>query len=386
VGEGIGARASGGSKRSGIPYSGEAEMKVGVCIPALYPLSINEQFVEFAEAMRADSVWSPDHLLGTFHPDLWRGSGWSELVHDPDGWFDPFCLLARLSCTTEIPLGLSVTDGARRKAVDVARSALSLQHMCRGGFNLGVGSGEAESLVPFGYPFDRPVGRFEEFLGELRHILDTGCVPQNTCGRLGLPLESPAGRPKVWVAGHGPRMLRLTGQYADGWLPAWKMTPEEYAEKREVIRRHAEIRGRPTPECGLLVPFMIGESRDRLLEMVDEHPECKAIAIWATGEAWERHGLAHPAGRESRGLVDVIIHDIDSEELLALTSKIPSTLFEDMFFLGNVDELFEMFDGYAQAGLEHIVLGDSTGVVGGLEEVIARAPDVLRLREKLAAL
>jgi phthiodiolone/phenolphthiodiolone dimycocerosates ketoreductase len=361
-------------------------MKVGFLVPALHPLSINEQWVEVAETMHADSLWLPDHLLGTFHPGLWHESAWRELAHDPDGWFDPFCLAAKLSGATAIPLGLCVTDGTRRKAVDVARSALSLQHMCKGGFNLGVGSGEAESLVPFGYPFEKPVGRLEEFLFELRHILDTGRVPQDTCGRLGLPLESAAGRPRVWVAGHGPRMLRLTGEYADGWLPAWMMTAPQYAEKRAVIARHATAAGRPMPESALFVAVLLGDSRSQLLEMIEASPLVKTLSVWASGEAWERHGLTHPAGRESRGLVDVIIHDIDPQELLDLSESVPAALFEDIYFMGNVDELLETFEQYAKAGLEHIVVGDCTGTLGGLEEAAARAPDLLRLRQGLAAL
>ena len=101
--------------------------------------------------------------------------------------------------------------------------------MTKGGFHLGVGAGEAVNLVPFGYPFEKPVGLLEEFLHELRHLLDTGSSLHVDYARLGLPLETEAGRPKIWVAAHGPRMLRLCGQYGDGWLPAWKMTPDEYA-------------------------------------------------------------------------------------------------------------------------------------------------------------
>ncbi|MAG33835.1 MAG: LLM class flavin-dependent oxidoreductase, partial [Deltaproteobacteria bacterium] len=247
-------------------------MRVGLCLQALHPLAHVEQAVARAATLQVDSVWTPDHLLGTQHPSLWQMNEWREQIPDSDGWYDPYCLLAKLSNTTDIPLGLSVTDGTRRKAVDVARSALTLQQMCQGGFNLGVGSGEAESLVPFGYPFDQPVGRLEEFLAELRHILDTGRVPQDTCGRLGLPLETAAGKPRVWVAAHGPRMLRLTGEYADGWLPAWKMTAEEYAQKRAVIARHAAAQGRPMPEAGLLAPVVLGESRSQLLDRIDALP------------------------------------------------------------------------------------------------------------------
>jgi phthiodiolone/phenolphthiodiolone dimycocerosates ketoreductase len=364
----------------------EVVVRVGTCVQVLYPLSNIEQAMAQAEAMNSDSFWAPDHLLGTHHPALWRHSAFRELVADSDGWFDPYCLLAKLSGATDIPLGLSVTDGTRRKAVDVARSALTLQHMCRGGFNLGVGSGEAESLVPFGYPFDKPVGRLEEFLAELRHILDTGEVPQDTCGRLGLPLESAAGKPRIWVAAHGPRMLRLTGQYGDGWLPAWKMTPDEYAKRRAEIARHAASYGRPVPESGLLAAVVVGESRDQLLETIESNPESKLLAIWATGEEWERHGLTHPAGRESRGLVDVIIHDLDPDELMELTKSIPASLVEGLFYLGNVDELLGTFEQFAKAGLEHIVVADSTGSAGGAAAVRERVSDMQRLYAGLADL
>ena len=195
-------------------------MKVGFLIVPMYPMESSEQELRIVENMEFDSVWLPDHMLGFFHPELWRESRFSELLHDPDAFFDPFCAAAVLGRQTQLPVGMCVTDGTRRRAPDVARSALTLHHLCAGGFELGIGSGEAESLVPFGYPFDKPVGLCEEFLAELRCLLDTGRMPQGGPGRIGVPLESERGRPRVWVGGHGPRMLRLTGQYGDGWMHA----------------------------------------------------------------------------------------------------------------------------------------------------------------------
>jgi alkanesulfonate monooxygenase SsuD/methylene tetrahydromethanopterin reductase-like flavin-dependent oxidoreductase (luciferase family) len=160
-------------------------MKVGIMLPSMYPVELNLEVLRLAEAMGTDSVWMPDHMLGFFHPDLWSETPSSQFSDYPDGCLDPFCLSAALAMQTALPLGIGVTDGTRRRAPDVARSALTLHHMCRGGFNLGIGSGEAESLVPFGYPFDKPVGRCEEFLAELRCLLDTGHMPQ------GGPLRNP---------------------------------------------------------------------------------------------------------------------------------------------------------------------------------------------------
>src|SRR5206468_4014106 len=42
--------------------------------------------------------------------------------------------------------------------------------------------------------------------------------------------------PPIWVAAHGPRTLRLTGRYGDGWLPTHQMEPEEYANHLREIR------------------------------------------------------------------------------------------------------------------------------------------------------
>ena len=247
-------------------------MKIGLLASSQYPLEVNLQAVELAELIHADSIWCPDHLLGLFHPELYQKHVWSEVLPDSDAWFDPFCLHALLSTRTELALGLAVTDGTRRAAVDVARSALTLQHMCKGGFHIGVGSGEAENLVPFGYPNDKPVGRFEAFLEELRLYLDTGYGKHSENARLGLPLETETGRPKIWVAAHGPRMLRLCGQYGDGWLPAWQMSPADYGVRRDVIRTHADRSNRSAPISGLLAACILCESQQQIEDLFEADP------------------------------------------------------------------------------------------------------------------
>jgi phthiodiolone/phenolphthiodiolone dimycocerosates ketoreductase len=360
------------------------QLKVGILLPCVHPLASSEEALRSAEAMDADSIWMPDHLLGFLHPDLWSECPASAFSSDPDGWLDPFCLAAALSSRTELPLGLAVTDSTRRRAPDVARSALTLHHLCRGGFNLGIGSGEAESLVPFGYDFDKPVARCEEFLRELRSLLDTGSMPQGGPGRMGIPLESEKGRPKVWIGGHGPRMLRLTGQYGDGWLPVWRTEPEEYAARRSVVERHAKAAGRPMPECGLLASVILGECRDRLAELFETAAVSKLAAVFIEGEKWQRYGLDHPSGVDSRGLIDTVIHTLDADELRELAPKIPFELLEEGYYIGNADEVFPQLEAFARAGMEHIVLANFMGLVGGLPEIEKFRSELFRLTKMLA--
>ena len=362
-------------------------MKVGINLPSQFPFGSTAQMLEVYEQVGFDSYWSPDHILGVFHPELWSEIPLSDLAADPDAFYDPFCYGAVVGTMTDRPFGISVTDATRRGAADLARTALTLNDLNPGGFILGIGSGEAESLVPFGYPFDKPVSVLEEVLRDLRSLLDHGVMADGGTGRMGLPLQADGrGSPPVWVGGHGPRMLRLTGQYGDGWIPAWWMKPEEYGEKRKVIAEHAAAAGRPAPESSLLPFVLFAESQDAAAEMFEREPLGKLFGLFAMGHIWEAHGLQHPLGNDSKGFVDVIIHDLDADDLRDVASTIPFEMVCEVLFVGNVDELATQFEGYARNGLEHIVIANITGVVGGMDEIMARGMELPMLKNVLSEL
>jgi phthiodiolone/phenolphthiodiolone dimycocerosates ketoreductase len=190
----------------------------------------------------------------------------------------------------------------------------------------------------------------------------------------------------VWVAGHGPRMLRLTGEYGDGWLPAWPMRPSTYGERLRTITAHADRAGRPIPEGALMIGVIIGESRDHIAELMERDPLGKLGALMCSAEIWAQHGMKHPSGDQCRGLVDLIFHDLDPEQLRELAPTIPFELFEEFMFMGNATEIADRVSGYAENGLEHAILGNATGTVGGLDEINANHNEFLALAKALADL
>ncbi len=362
-------------------------MKVGMSLPAQFPFGSTQQMLEVYEQVGFDSYWAPDHLLGVFHPGLWSEVPLSTIAADPDAFYDPFCYGAVVGTMTDKPYGISVTDATRRGAADLARTALTLNDLNPGGFILGIGSGEAESLLPFGYPFDKPVAVLEAVLRDLRSLLDRGVMADGGVGRMGLPLQAEGrGSPPLWVAGHGPRMLRLTAEYGDGWIPAWGMTPEEYGEKYRVIAEHAAACGRPTPEASLLPFIVFAESQDAAAQMFDKEPLGKLFGLFAMGSVWEKYGLQHPLGNDSKGFVDVIMHDLNPDDLRDLAKTIPFEMVTEVLFVGNAEELGQQFEGYARNGLEHVVLANATGIVGGLDEIMARALELPTLKNVLSDL
>ncbi|MDX3531434.1 hypothetical protein P1P75_34825 [Streptomyces sp. ID05-39B] len=54
--------------------------------------------------------------------------------------------------------------------------------------------------------------------------------------------------------------------------------------------------------------------------------------------------------------------------------------------VGNADELGRQFGEYAKAGLEHTVLANTTGLIGGVGEIRARARDLPTLKAVLSDL
>jgi phthiodiolone/phenolphthiodiolone dimycocerosates ketoreductase len=355
-------------------------MKVGLLLAPMHPFETYRAMACAAEEAKVDSLWVPDHLLGLAHPALWPDMALASLSPDADAWYDPFVCLAAIGQHSDLPMGVCVTDAIRRRAPDVARTTLTLHQLCRGGFQLGVGAGEAENLVPFGYDFSTPVADLEEFLIELRALLDHGVMPSGSSARIGLPRQRDnIGPPKVWVGGQGPRMLRLAGEYGDGWVPAWPMSPAEYGGRRRTIEGHADRAGRPMPECALHIAVIIGESRNHVAELMERDPLGKLLALLSSAEIWAKYGMRHPSGEQCRGLVDLIYHDLDPEQLRELAPTIPFELVEEFWFIGNATELADRVSGYADNGLEHVILGDGTWTVGGLAEINANTGQLAAL-------
>lgn len=342
-------------------------MKLGILLPTVHSLELNAGALRAAEQLGFDDVWVLDHMLGLTHPELWPEFPAASALPDPDALLDPFCVAAALGPTTDLRVGISVTDATKRRGADLARASLTLNDACRGGFVLGIGSGEAESLIPFGYDYDTPVANVERALAEMRSLFDHGTMPDGGVGRTGLLRDGENGVPDIWVAGQRPRMLKLTGRYADGWLPL-PSSPEDYAEQYATVKKAAEEADRPTPLASVCPATIFGESRDAVAATLEELPIVKLIAYFLPDEIWQRYGLEHPAGAGCRGQIDLIAHALDPDDLRAIAPKIPIELVEELAWLGSAEEIAGRIEPFAQAGASHVLLGDVTGTTYAPEE------------------
>src|SRR5215472_5593995 len=219
---------------------------------------------------RYHSIWLPDHIVSPWPDSIWTRefTDLAELSPSPHRYLEGFALAAAAAVLTQkVRIATSVVDTVRRHPVLLAQSALTISHLSRGRFILGLGSGEKENCVPYGFDFERSVSRFEESLAVIR-LLWTSGSPVNFEGRFyrlshaRLDAEPFEGRvPPIWIGANGPRMLELTGRHADGWWPTGSDSAEEYAAKLAIVRRAAEAADRDPMAIvpGKMIVCLLGE-------------------------------------------------------------------------------------------------------------------------------
>lgn len=347
-------------------------MKIRLGVPGgiMPPFDKVIQQAQRAEAQGYDSAWWPCHLMGWHPRSIWTPdiTPLAKFQKSADVYFDPLPAIAAAGAHTQkIRMGTGVTDLIRRNPAMVAQSALTLDHITRGRFILGLGAGEACNVTPYGLPFDKAVSKLEEGLKIIRLLWSSRSEPVSYDGQfwklkdavLGLePFEDRT--PPIWIASHGPRALGITGRLADGWLPT-RMTPAEYRQKLNVI--HAAVResGRDPAnfEAGMLAYVMVDEDRAVVRRLLD-HILVKGLCLLLPAELFERFGAEPPFGKDSSGFHDYIPSRVSRADAERIMNKVPREVTEYYTLNGTPEDVAQQIKDLAEAGLQHVVLWNIT--------------------------
>jgi phthiodiolone/phenolphthiodiolone dimycocerosates ketoreductase len=297
----------------------------------------------------------------------------------PDAYFDYQVLVGHLARRIgRMQLAVGVTEPVRRHPVLLAQAFLTLAHLTKRAPILGIGPGERENTEPYGFDFSRPVSVLEEALQVIRLCFESD-GPIDFSGehfRLDgalMDLSAPPGRtPEIWLAAHGPRMLRMTGRYGDGWYPALPMTVDEYAGKLAVIRRAAREAGRNPAAIvpGYQAVFVVGRTDVAARRLLEAKP-IRLLALLAPDELWRRHGSGHPLGEGFRGLVDFVPSRYSRAELEAAMAAVPIDVLSDAVLWGTPQRIETALGEFMEAGMRHVVLVPASGLVSRRDAVFA---------------
>ncbi len=196
---------------------------------------------------------------------------------------DTWTLLAWVAAqTTTLKVAPNVLNLPLRQPAIIARSAASLDLLSGGRVELGLGAGAFwDAIVAIGGPRRTPgeaVTALSEAIDVIRGLWDTG-----TRGGVRVDGEhyavrgakrgpEPAHDIGIWLGAYKPRMLRLTGAKADGWLPSLNyLQREDIGPSNAAIDESARAAGRDPREIRRLLNVDPELGVEELVALALEH-------------------------------------------------------------------------------------------------------------------
>jgi alkanesulfonate monooxygenase SsuD/methylene tetrahydromethanopterin reductase-like flavin-dependent oxidoreductase (luciferase family) len=186
-------------------------------------------------------------------------------------FLDTFSLIAHLLARTErLTIFPGVANLPLRRPTMLAKQSASLDVLSGGRFELGLGAGAFfDRVTTMGGPPLTPKTSVDALV-EAIEIMRAGWSGQaqvsfhgehyNFDGwEPGPPPLHPIG---IWLGAYKPRMLRITGRMADGWMPSlFGMGPDDLVEARKAVDEAAVKAGRD-PSSILGIYNVTGEVTD----------------------------------------------------------------------------------------------------------------------------
>ena len=349
-------------------------------------------------AAGADSFWVADHLNSVLPPSMWKPKyvGAAKIIPKMDAHVEPWTMLGYLAGHNKMgrmTLGVAVTDTGRRNPAVTAQAVVTLQHLTRGRAILGIGTGEREGNEPYGVEWSKPVGRFEEAMATIRALWDSNGElvsrdsPFFPLHNATFALTPYKGKwPGIWVAAHGPRMIRAAGRYGDGWFPGTTRA-DEYGQQLNDLRAAASDAGRdPMSITPAGIRFILtGRSQDEIDEILDSDL-VKLFVLNSPAKDWERHGAQHPMGPDFKGVQDLIPQLIDEESALKYAAMAPRGLVKELFAVGMPDEIVDQLSLFRDNGMRCLVVGNMGALHPKLSKSAAAMTPYVKVLRRLKKL
>lgn len=179
--------------------------------------------------------------------------------------------------TSRIHLSGNVLNVALRPPAVLARAAASLDLLSEGRVALGLGAGYFwDAVASMGgrkLTVGEGISALEEALDVIHGLWDTTNRSALTTGGKFYAVKGaqrgPASAHKIplWLGAYKPRMQRLIGRKADGWLPGWPaLQPGDYARGNSIIDAAAIAAGREPAHITRLLNIPAHVTADELVQ------------------------------------------------------------------------------------------------------------------------
>jgi F420-dependent oxidoreductase-like protein len=283
---------------------------------------------------------------------LWSAEAWG---HDAA---TPLAFMA--ARTSRIRLGTGIMQAGTRTPALLAMTAMSLNAMSGGRFNLGLGVSGPQVIEGWhGIRFERPVQRMREIVEIVRRatrgerLAYKGKIYELPLpGGEGKALRS-AAKPQpdipIYLATLSPKSLEMTGEIADGWLGTSFM-PEHARVFFDHLEAGAARAGRSLAQFDLQAGGVVAFSDD-VERLIPPRKPGLALSLGAMGS--RQHNFYNDAYKRA-GYADVAIEVqrlwLDNRRDEA-TARVPDELVLKTNLLGTEAMVRKRLEAYRQAGI-----------------------------------
>lgn len=145
------------------------------------------------------------------------------------------------AATNRIRFGQSVMNSPYRSPTLTASTATTLDEISGGRYVLGIGAGNTDDYIEFGFPDDSRYSRFAEAIHIIHRLLKEGRIQFSgefySAADAELVLRGPRRQgPPINIAAGSPKMLGLVARYGDEWnWWAWDESLEQITQRMTPI-------------------------------------------------------------------------------------------------------------------------------------------------------
>ncbi len=347
------------------------DLEIGAPGPFLPPWDSVEKNARTIDTLGYDSMAFPDHFAGFIPESIWTPdiTPLAFVQQSPHTYFELGSIMAACAVVTEkVRLISAVTEPLRRHPILLAQTFLTLDHISRGRATLGIGAGEIENVEPYGLRYSAQVGKLREALEIIKQVWST-YEPFNYDGKfwklkdavLSLRPTVQDRPPPIWIAAHGPKMLEMTAEFGDGWIPTL-LQPADFKNKLDTIQSHRKKLGKEGKFTAALWNWIILDEDIDECERLMRTPLARAFALLYPSSEWQKLGYEHPFGSDFYSLRDYIPMRYDRKIVMDAIDQVPDEVLREFYMLGDAEAIIKRLEEYAAAGLDHMILWNSTGM------------------------
>ncbi|MHA1862472.1 MAG: LLM class flavin-dependent oxidoreductase [Candidatus Thorarchaeota archaeon] len=348
-----------------------SNLKIGAPGPFLPPWENALKNAKTIDALGYDSMAFPDHFAGFVPESIWTPevTQLAYLQQSPHTYFEMASLMGACASVTEnVKLISAVTEPIRRHPVLIAQTFLTLDHISNGRVVLGIGAGEIENVEPYGLNYSGQVGKLREALQIIRHIWETH-EPFNFDGKfwklkdavMSLRPAVEGKPPPIWIAALGPKMLELTAEYGDGWIPTL-LQPKDFGKSLRTIQDIRKNKNIDREFTAALWNWCILDEDESVCEHLMNTDLAKAFALLLPDSIWKKYGYSHPFGDDFHSLTDYIPMRYGKAQVMDAIAEVPKEILEDFYMTGDAESIIKQLEEYVLQGLDHIILWNATGM------------------------